>query len=89
MDATPRSPAAGTAPEPLTLRGGPCDPVTNPVRPLVQGQLWESAADAVTHAWPLGCRQKLGQPGARDLPVGLAGWQDAATQPGFLSPSGN
>lgn len=65
---------------------------------LVQGQLWESGADAVTHAWSLGCWQKLGQPGARDLPAGMEGWQGATTQLGkgsrlpalgFLSPSGN
>lgn len=80
-----------------TLRGGRCDPVTNPVRPAVQGQLWESGADAVTHTWSLGCWQELGQPGAQDLPAGLEGWQDATTQLGkrsrlpalgFLSPSG-
>lgn len=58
-----------------------------------QGQLWKSGVDAVTHAGFLCCGQKLGQPGAQDLP---AGWQAATTQLGagsrlpalgFLSPS--
>lgn len=51
----------------------------------------------MTHTWSLGCWQKLGQPGAQDLPAGLEGWQDATIQLGkgstlpalgFLSPSG-
>lgn len=85
--------------EPLTLsEAGAVIQLLIPSGPLVQGQLWESGADAVTHAWALGCWQKLGQLGAQDLPAGLEGWQDATTQLGkgsrlpalgFLSPSGN